>query len=219
MLPRSYDKSAYSGKGDRADPATWPRAAGPLDVVLFEGWMLGFAPVGDAEAAGVDANLAPVNAFLRRHAPAAGCLRGLGCCLEPLRGRSHGGRPALPTAPNFLRTRSLPASPLISLPPLTPHLSSRSYKEAWDSSVDSWLVVRVAQPDYAYRWRLQAEQAMRASGKSAMTDEQVRGAAVLSRGGEPESPGSASMHPALLSPSQQRTAACSAATAASPNPS
>lgn len=30
-----------------------------------------------------------------------------------------------------------------------------SYREAWDSYVDSWLVVRVAQPDYAYRWRLQ----------------------------------------------------------------
>lgn len=31
----------------------------------------------------------------------------------------------------------------------------RSYREAWDSHVDAWLVVRVAQPDYAYRWRLQ----------------------------------------------------------------
>ena len=32
---------------------------------------------------------------------------------------------------------------------------SCSYKAAWDSFVDSWLVVKVAQPDYAYRWRLQ----------------------------------------------------------------
>jgi pantothenate kinase-related protein Tda10 len=39
-----------------------------VDVVLFEGWMLGFAPVADAEAAAVDPNLAPVNAFLRRSA-------------------------------------------------------------------------------------------------------------------------------------------------------
>jgi D-glycerate 3-kinase len=61
-----YDKSAYSGQGDRADPSTWPAAAAPVDVVLFEGWMLGFAPVADAEAAAVDPNLAPVNAFLRR---------------------------------------------------------------------------------------------------------------------------------------------------------
>ncbi|PSC67851.1 hypothetical protein C2E20_8522 [Micractinium conductrix] len=111
-LPR-YNKSAHQGLGDRADPATWPTVKAPVDVVLFEGWMLGFAPVDDEAAAAVDPSLAPVNAFLR------------------------------------------------------------SYKEAWDSFVDSWLVVSVAQPDYSYRWRLQAEQAMRASGKPAMTDEQV----------------------------------------------
>ncbi|PRW59300.1 D-glycerate 3- chloroplastic [Chlorella sorokiniana] len=111
-IPR-YDKSAYSGKGDRADASTWPQAQGPVDVVLCEGWMLGFAPVSDAAAAASDANLVAVNAALR------------------------------------------------------------SYKTAWDSFVDSWLVVKVAQPDYAYRWRLQAEQAMRATGKPAMTDEQV----------------------------------------------
>ncbi len=51
-----------------------------------------------------------------------------------------------------------------------------SYKEAWDSFVDAWLVVRVKDPEYAYKWRLQAEHAMRDSGKPAMTDEQVTGA-------------------------------------------
>lgn len=61
-----YDKSAYSGKGDRADAASWPQAQGPVDVVLFEGWMLGFAPVSDAAAAAADPNLVPVNAALRR---------------------------------------------------------------------------------------------------------------------------------------------------------
>lgn len=35
-----YDKSAFQGQGDRADPATWPAVEGPVDVVLFEGWML-----------------------------------------------------------------------------------------------------------------------------------------------------------------------------------
>jgi hypothetical protein len=83
--------------GDRADPSSWPRVEGPLQVVLFEGWMLGFAPVGDSEAAAVDPALLPVNTFLR------------------------------------------------------------GYEAAWDSFVDAWLVVRVAQPDYAYRWRLQVQ--------------------------------------------------------------
>ncbi|TVU35502.1 hypothetical protein EJB05_17395 [Eragrostis curvula] len=43
-VPR-YNKSAYGGRGDRADPSTWPEAEGPLEVVLFEGWMLGFKPL------------------------------------------------------------------------------------------------------------------------------------------------------------------------------
>lgn len=48
-LPR-YDKSAHGGRGDRS-----PESAvidGPVDLVLLEGWMLGFAPVdGPLEAA------------------------------------------------------------------------------------------------------------------------------------------------------------------------
>ncbi|KAK6124894.1 hypothetical protein DH2020_041355 [Rehmannia glutinosa] len=38
-------ESAYNGRGDRADPSTWPEVEGPLTAVLFEGWMLGFKPV------------------------------------------------------------------------------------------------------------------------------------------------------------------------------
>ena len=51
-LPR-YDKSAYDGKGDRADQADWPVIEAPLDVILFEGWMLGFTPVSDEAASQV----------------------------------------------------------------------------------------------------------------------------------------------------------------------
>ena len=39
----------------------------------------------------------------------------------------------------------------------TPGLLCR-YKEAWDSFVDAWLVVKVASPDWVYRWRWQAEE-------------------------------------------------------------
>ncbi len=41
-LPR-YDKSAHGGRGDRS--ATVEHVAGQVDVVLFDGWMLGFQPV------------------------------------------------------------------------------------------------------------------------------------------------------------------------------
>jgi D-glycerate 3-kinase len=121
MNIRRYDKSAHSGRGDRADPATWPQARGPLQVVLFEGWMLGFAPVADEAAAAVDPHLLPVNAFLR------------------------------------------------------------GYRDAWDSHVDAWLVVRVAQPDYAYRWRLQVGPGIHA-GQREGSGSQEPGPSLLATG-------------------------------------
>ena len=47
QLPR-YNKSAFGGKGDRHDEGEWPSVDEPVDVILFEGWMLGFEPVKDA---------------------------------------------------------------------------------------------------------------------------------------------------------------------------
>ena len=43
-VPR-YDKAAHGGRGTRAPEHTWPTVKGPLDLILFEGWMLGFSPV------------------------------------------------------------------------------------------------------------------------------------------------------------------------------
>ena len=65
-VPR-YDKSAYKGKGDRADKADWPVIKAPLDVILFEGWMLGFTPVSDEAARQVQHNLMVTNK--ERNAP------------------------------------------------------------------------------------------------------------------------------------------------------
>lgn len=45
-IPR-YDKSAYDGQGDRESEASV--LTGPLDVVLLEGWCMGFYPVSDAQ--------------------------------------------------------------------------------------------------------------------------------------------------------------------------
>ncbi len=50
----------------------------------------------------------------------------------------------------------------------------REYEEAWDRFVDAWLVVKVSDPNFVFKWRQQAEQAMKASGKSGMSDDQVR---------------------------------------------
>ena len=81
-IPR-YDKSAHAGAGDRADVASWPSVRGPVHVVLFEGWMLGFRPLGIHAAAAV-----------------------------------HEGLPFIDSA-------------------------LEAYQDAWDSFVDSWLVIKV----------------------------------------------------------------------------
>ncbi|XVF25043.1 hypothetical protein REPUB_Repub13aG0179700 [Reevesia pubescens] len=65
-LPR-YDKSAYSGKGDRADPSTWPEVEGPLTVVLYEGWMLGFKSLPTEVVKAVDPQLETVNKNLEAY--------------------------------------------------------------------------------------------------------------------------------------------------------
>ncbi|KAF9606442.1 hypothetical protein IFM89_025151 [Coptis chinensis] len=65
-LPR-YNKSAYGGKGDRADPSTWPEVKGPLTVVLFKGWMLGFKPVPNEVVKAVDPYLEVVNSNLEAY--------------------------------------------------------------------------------------------------------------------------------------------------------
>lgn len=40
-----YDKSAHGGRGDRLPESRWRVERGPFDLVLVDGWMLGFAPI------------------------------------------------------------------------------------------------------------------------------------------------------------------------------
>ena len=112
-VPR-YDKSAFSGQGDTADKENWPTVTGPLDVVLFEGWMLGFKPVGAEQAAGIEGAMGKVDEYLR------------------------------------------------------------AYEKAWDAHVGAWLVIKVATAEWVFKWRLEAEQKMKAAGKDGMSDEGVR---------------------------------------------
>ncbi|KAF8980549.1 hypothetical protein BGZ46_004032 [Entomortierella lignicola] len=44
----TYDKSLLSGRGDRIPQDQWPQADAPFDVILFEGWSLGFKSIRDA---------------------------------------------------------------------------------------------------------------------------------------------------------------------------
>ena len=61
-----YDKSAHGGRGDRAPAASFRSVEGPKDLVILEGWMLGFRKVLDTELP--DARLQAPNACLDGYA-------------------------------------------------------------------------------------------------------------------------------------------------------
>lgn len=48
-----YDKSAFLGAGDRAPADQWQTVPGPVDVVIFEGWFVGFQHIDSASFAPV----------------------------------------------------------------------------------------------------------------------------------------------------------------------
>jgi D-glycerate 3-kinase len=47
----SYDKSKFDGHGDRVPSSEWRIAEPPFDVILFEGWCLGFQAISSEEVA------------------------------------------------------------------------------------------------------------------------------------------------------------------------
>jgi D-glycerate 3-kinase len=100
-LPR-YDKSAFAGRGDRS-PVTEP-VHGRFDLVLLEGWMLGFSPV----PVPADPMLAAVNSQLAGY-------------------------------------------------------------EAWHRLLDVMVCLRAEDPKFVLRWRVEAEDAARASGRPALS--------------------------------------------------
>ncbi|KAL2651747.1 hypothetical protein R1flu_019875 [Riccia fluitans] len=66
LIPR-YNKAARNGRGDRADPSKWTEVKGPLQVVLFEGWMLGFEAQNEEAVTAVNPELAVVNQNLKEY--------------------------------------------------------------------------------------------------------------------------------------------------------
>jgi D-glycerate 3-kinase len=61
VLVPTYDKSAHAGRGERAPMSGWRRVHGAVDLLIVEGWMLGFSPVDDAA---IEAPLRAPNGYL-----------------------------------------------------------------------------------------------------------------------------------------------------------
>ena len=80
LVPR-YDKSRFEGEGDREPRERWTKMETPLDLILFEGWMLGFTPVAPARLPNRD--FAVINDALAGYGAWTSCLDGF-LQLEPL---------------------------------------------------------------------------------------------------------------------------------------
>jgi D-glycerate 3-kinase len=100
-----YDKSLRGGRGDRLLEERWRVVRGPLDLVLVEGWMLGFRPRDEAQIA--DPSLRAVNARLAAY-------------------------------------------------------------ESWLQAVDVLVILAASDPRQVLHWRVDAEEAMKASGKPGL---------------------------------------------------
>eukprot|EP00438_Fugacium_kawagutii_P029775 Skav217064 [mRNA] locus=scaffold208:339659:355114:+ [translate_table: standard] len=67
VLVPSFDKSALNGRGDQVPKHSWTRVHTPCDVVVLEGWMVGFK-AGDSQAvAKINPDLKLVNEKLKKY--------------------------------------------------------------------------------------------------------------------------------------------------------
>jgi D-glycerate 3-kinase len=62
LLPR-YDKSKFQGLGDRKEQTEWTYVSHSLDIVIFEGWFLGFQP----QVKITDLHLDEINHYLKNY--------------------------------------------------------------------------------------------------------------------------------------------------------
>ena len=62
LIPR-YDKSCFNGKGDRASKEQWLQVNHPQEIIIFEGWCLGFLPFDQHE----DSTLNEINENLKQY--------------------------------------------------------------------------------------------------------------------------------------------------------
>ena len=106
-----YDKTAFDGRGDRAPKEQWKHISEKTDIVLLEGWCMGFEPVEKENL--VSPNLSVVNDSLK------------------------------------------------------------DFDEVY-KRLDGLFIIEIANMDWVFEWRLQAERSTRAAGKAGLSDEQVK---------------------------------------------
>ncbi|ORX89495.1 P-loop containing nucleoside triphosphate hydrolase protein [Basidiobolus meristosporus CBS 931.73] len=60
-----YNKASRNGRGDQEPLSNWPKVSPPYDIILFEGWMLGFKALPEQELRNIYAR-SPANSHVRK---------------------------------------------------------------------------------------------------------------------------------------------------------
>ncbi|GAA6033935.1 hypothetical protein JCM8097_000416 [Rhodosporidiobolus ruineniae] len=144
-----FEKSLHGGEGDRLPREQWVKVDRPdeVDVVVLEGWMLGFRPVYSHSSSSLSEVYSSVKS-------------------DP-EGESTKQRLQIDYAPPFLLQHRLE-----DLEQVEQMLDP--YKELWDQ-VDAVVQMRPERMGYVWEWRLEQEHNMKAkNGGVGMTDEQVK---------------------------------------------
>ncbi|GAA5862373.1 hypothetical protein JCM8547_007619 [Rhodosporidiobolus lusitaniae] len=144
-----FEKSLHGGEGDRLEKSKWVKVENPsaVDVVVLEGWMLGFRPV----SAHSSSSLAELYSAAKAAPDSEETKQKLG----------------IDYAPPFLLEHKL--EDLQQVEELL-----KGYEELW-SEVDVAVQIKPEKMGYVWEWRLEQEHNMKAkNGGIGMTDEQVK---------------------------------------------
>ncbi|KAI1125087.1 P-loop containing nucleoside triphosphate hydrolase protein [Nemania abortiva] len=147
-LPR-FDKSRFNGEGDRVPENEWEMVPSepPLDVLIFEGWCVGFQSLSDADlearwSAARDTASSSINSDSVERAPIA--------------------------STTVLATYSLEDIKL-----LNDNLKRYNDTFMGPRHFDFLIHLDTDRLSNVYRWRIQQEEALRATKGTGQTDEQV----------------------------------------------
>lgn len=143
LIPR-YDKSKHGGLGDRCPREQWLSIESPQDIILMEGWFLGFTPIN------FDFRKLPQN----NHS--------VQCA-----------RSALPAVSGWVQKliSNFSSQERVYLTEIDNLL--KSYQQLFEF-FDALIYLKPKEISYVLKWRIQAEQNMRALGKEGLSDEEIK---------------------------------------------
>ncbi|KXJ90513.1 P-loop containing nucleoside triphosphate hydrolase protein [Microdochium bolleyi] len=146
----AFDKSRYNGEGDRVPESEWEAVSAepPVDILIFEGWCLGFEALDDEELAR-KWTAAQTSAETARSMP-----------------DGHDGDGAISTA-------ELHKHPLSHVQVVNTNLARYNQGFMSRDRFDSLVHLDTPMLHNVYRWRIQQENALRTAKGTGQTDEQV----------------------------------------------